>query len=224
MKTLLRIDASTRTTNSWSRELADYFVEQWRNTYPSGSVIYRDLAKQTLPHLVEATIVGFYTSAEGQTRETAAAVALSDELIAELKSADVVLISSPMYNYNLPSTLKAYIDHVFRINHTFHYSQGVCQGLLANKRAYVITAKGSELKGTPMETYDFQDPYLKVVLTMMGMQVEPLFSLESTSNREIALNNWQEILQRIRSVFIHSDTAAVTSTHQQPPGTRKGAF
>lgn len=212
MKTLLRIDSSIRTKVSWSKHLADYFTEQWKNAHPLGKVMYRDLAKQPIPHIEEATIAGFYTSDQNRTQETAKAIALSDELIAELKSANEVLISSPMYNYNIPSTLKAYIDHIFRINQTFEFKGDQCQGLLANKKTYVITVKGGILKGTTMEGYDFQDPYLKAVLELMGLKVERVFSLEGTSNQETGLRNQNELKKTIQSVFINQKTADL-STH-----------
>ncbi len=181
MKTLLRIDSSIRTEGSYSRNLADYFETIWKTFNPAGKVIYRDLVKE-IPHITNSTITGFYTAKEDATSETIKATALSDELIAELKFADEVLISSPMYNYSISSTLKAYIDHVFRINNTFQYVDNECHGLLNNKKVFVIAVKGGVLKGTKMERYEFQNPYLKSVLELMGMKVEHLLSLEATGN------------------------------------------
>ncbi|UOB16819.1 FMN-dependent NADH-azoreductase [Abyssalbus ytuae] len=189
MKTLLRIDCSSRTGGSHSRALTNYFEEKWKAENPGGNVIYRDLAKQHLPHLQNNTIEGFYTPAEQMSPENKNATALSDELIAELKAADEILISSPLYNLNIPSNLKAYLDQVVRIGHTFNMNENGYYGLLENKKAYLITAKGGVYKGTAMEPYDFMEPYLKVILGHMGIKVQELFSLEGASNGKVAERN-----------------------------------
>ena len=137
MKTLLRIDCSSRTEGSHSRALADYFEATWKRKHNDGRVIYRDLVKQHVPHIPNNTIEGFYTPRENFTAETLKSTALSDELISELKSADEMLISSPMYNLNVPSNLKAYIDHVARIGHTFNVNENGYYGLLTDKKARV---------------------------------------------------------------------------------------
>ncbi|MBC7937654.1 MAG: NAD(P)H-dependent oxidoreductase [Rhizobacter sp.] len=201
MKTLLRIDSSLRTEGSYSRNLADYFQTMWKTVNPAGKVIHRDLVKKEIPHITNSTIAGFYAAKEDNTSETVKATALSDELIAELKSSDEVLISSPMYNCSIASTLKAYIDYVFRINHTFQYVNNECHGLLNNKKVFIITVKVGLFKGTKMERYEFQNPYLKSVLELMGMKVEYLLSLEGTSNREIAEKNKTTIENTINSIF-----------------------
>ena len=189
MKTLLRIDCSSRTTGSHSRLLADYFENNWKKVYPKGDVIYRDLTKQQIPHIQNKTIEGFYTSPEQMTPETRDATALSDELIAELKSANEILISSPLYNLNIPSNLKAYLDQVVRIGFTFNINENGYYGLLNNKKSHLITVKGGVFKGTPMEQYDFQEPYLQAILGHMGIKTQQLFSLEGSSDSKILEQN-----------------------------------
>ncbi len=181
MKTLLRIDCSSRITGSHSRALTDYFEEHWITINPKCEIIYRDLTKQQIPHIQNNTIEGFYTPDAHMTPETKAATALSDELITELKQADVILISSPLYNLNVPSNLKAYFDQITRIGHTFTMTDGNFKGLLTNKKAYLITAKGGIYKNSPMEAYDFQEPYLKTMLGYIGIQDIEIFSLEGTT-------------------------------------------
>jgi len=181
MKKLLRIDCSARITGSHSRELADYFEKKWREANTNGIVVRRDLSKQQLPHIQNDTIKGFYTPAEQMTPESKKATALSDELIAELKSADEILISSPLYNLNIPSNLKAYLDQVVRIGHTFNINEKGYYGLLENKTTYLITTKGGVYKDTPMEEYDFQKPYLQAILAHMGLKEQKTYALEGTT-------------------------------------------
>lgn len=202
MKTLIRIDSSSRIKNSHSRELADYFENIWRNNHKEGQVIYRDLAKDRLPHIHNSTIEGFFTPPENMNPDTLSATALSDELIAELKSADEILISSPLYNLTIPSNLKAYIDHVMRIGHTFDIGKNGSIGLLSGIKAYIITAKGGVMKGTEMEKFDFQEPYLKAILNYMGINVAGLFSLEGTAMESTADQNTELVKRSISDYFI----------------------
>ena len=189
MKTLLRIDCSSRTTGSHSRALADYFEENWKAVNIKGTVIYRDLTKKELPHIQNSTIEGFYTPVENRSSKHKDALELSDELIAELKQADDILISSPLYNLNVPSNLKAYFDQTVRIGHTFGIDENGYYGLLKNKTAYIITVKGGIYKGTFMEQYDFQEPYLRAILGHMGIEDHKLFSLEGTSDSNVIAQN-----------------------------------
>lgn len=201
MKRLLRIDCSSRTVGSHSRTLADYFEKKWKLVNSSGTVIYRDLAKQQLPHIQNNTIEGFYTPLEHMSPESKKATALSDELIKELKSADDILISSPLYNLNIPSNLKAYLDQVVRIGYTFNINEKGYYGLLEGKSAYLATAKGGLYRGTFMESYDFQEPYLKAILEHMGIKVRGLFSLEGTSVNGILEQNKQMAQESIDQSF-----------------------
>lgn len=202
MKKLLRIDCSARTKGSHSRLMADYFEKNWKLVNPDGSVIYRDLAKFQIPHIQNETIEGFYTPPEYLSDETRKATALSDDLIAELKSSDELLISSPLYNLNIPSNLKAYLDQVVRIRHTFDIGANGYYGLLNKKRSYLIMVKGGVYKGTPMEPYDFQEPYLQAILGHMGIKTERVFSLEGTSdNKEQLKKNMQVVKTNIEQLF-----------------------
>lgn len=190
MKTLLRIDASIRTKGSHSRALADFFVTHCKNTNLGGRVVYRDITKQEIPHLQNKTVETFYTPEDHYSEENKKAIALSDELIAELKAADQILISSPLYNLNVPSTLKAYFDHVIRSGVTFKVAEdGSYHGLLSNEATYVITTKGSTYKGTPMEALDYQTPYLKTIFGFIGIELKAIFPLESTAHEEILEQN-----------------------------------
>lgn len=190
MKKLLRIDASLRSEGSHSRALADYFEAAWRKKYPTGKVIYRDLTKVQIPHLQNETVQAFYLDKANYTEKDEEAIALSDALIRELKFVDQVLVSSPLYNLNIPSPLKSYLDHIIRSGQTFELgSDGSYKGLLLNEASYIITAKGETYKGTPMEALDFQEPYLKAIFGFIGLELKGVFALEATAHPEILEQN-----------------------------------
>jgi FMN-dependent NADH-azoreductase len=187
MTTLLRIDASARTTDSHSRHLADRFLDNWLQTHPDCQVLTRDLAKAPPPHITNDTIAGFFTQPGQESDNIRATTALSDRLISELQTADLLLISVPMYNFSIPSTLKAWIDHIARLGHTFDYdpSQGFV-GRLQGKRAVVATSAGAVISAEPMASLNFVTPYLKALLTFLGFSFVDILSLEGSNNDEVA--------------------------------------
>lgn len=203
MKTLLRIDASSRIIGSHSGALADLVESNWKLANPEGKVIYRNLSKFQIPHIENSTIEGFFTPVENRSELLKKSLVLSDTLISELKNATEVLISSPLYNFNIPSCLKAYIDQVSRIGHTFIINNdGSFQGLLGNKPAHLALVKGGNYRGTPHESLDFQGPYLKVILAHMGINVANIFSLEgTTSDKKILKENLERIQISIQAAF-----------------------
>ncbi len=179
---LLRIDASSRIEHSESRKIADQFQQQWQKSNPDGSVIIRDIIKQPIPHIQQKTIEGFYTPSENFTPELQDATKLSDQLIAELTGCDIVLISTPMYNFGVPSALKAWVDHIIRINKTFGVSEeGAFYGMVKNVNAYIITAAGAVYASEEMKALDFLQPYLQTVLGLIGITDVTFLPLEGTT-------------------------------------------
>src|SRR5262245_57398027 len=119
MTTLLHIDTSIFSTQGESSRLAQTFVGQWRKSHPGASVIKRDLALQPIPHLDAAGFQAFIAKPEERTKAQKAIVAYSDTLIEELRRADVIALGLPLYNFGIPSSLKAYFDHIARAGVTF---------------------------------------------------------------------------------------------------------
>lgn len=196
MTRILRIDASSRTDDSHSRQLASRFLDRWLQTHPDDQLVVRDLVRYPVPHIADTTIAGFYTPAEQFSDDLKQATALSDELIAELKAADLVLISTPMYNFALPSALKAWIDHVVRIGHTFSFSpENGFAGLLANKRAVIATASGAAFSNEAMQPMDFLTPYLRTLLGFLGFQKVDVITVEGTTIDEAAHTRSQAAAQ-----------------------------
>ncbi len=166
MKTLLQIRSSIFSNDGQSSRLAERFVARWRASNPGGKVIVRDLAKEPVPHLDAARFGAFLAKPEERTPAQQAVVDYSDALIGELKRADVVVLGLPMYNFGVPSTLKAYFDHVARVGETFKYTETGPVGLLTGKKVYVFAARGGMYAGTPNDT---QTPFIRTFLSFLGM-------------------------------------------------------
>lgn len=181
MTTVLRIDASSRTAASLSRQLADTFEGLWRAARPADRFVRRDLVGQPVPHIAQATIEGFYRDPAARTAADRTATALSDELIDELGAADVLLLSTPMYNFTVPSALKAWIDQIVRVGRTFAVVDGGLRGLLEHEVAYVVTASGARFTETEFAAMDFLQPYLKALLQFLGVRRVEVFALEGTT-------------------------------------------
>jgi FMN-dependent NADH-azoreductase len=182
MPTLLRIDASSRLNGSHSRELADFFVQHWTQANPQGEVVVRDLVCDPIPHIADTTIAAFYTPKEDLDETLTQATALSDRLIGEVMAADVLLIDTPMYNFSMPSALKAWIDQVVRIGETFSYSPEVgFSGLIEGKQAFIVTATGAEFSNEALRPMDFLTPYLLALLGFLGLNDVQRLSLEGTT-------------------------------------------
>jgi FMN-dependent NADH-azoreductase len=166
MKTLLQINASLFGANGQSTRMAERFVAAWRDANPGSRLIVRDIGTNPVPHLDAARFGAFTAPADARTSEQEGFVAYSDALIDELKRADVIVLGLPMYNFALPSTLKAYFDQVARSGVTFRYTAKGPEGLLKGKKAYVFAARGGLYAGTPAEN---QTPYIRQILAFMGI-------------------------------------------------------
>lgn len=167
MPTLLAIEVSPRLGSSTSRNLTALFVEKWRADNEGGRVVTRDLAKTALPFVDFPWIGGAFAPPERHSPESAAAIAISDDLVAELKAADRIVIGTPMYNFSIPAALKAWVDHVVRIGVTVSPDN---VGLLTGKKATVIIATGGDFSpGSPIEGYNQASGYLRQVLAWVGI-------------------------------------------------------
>lgn len=169
MSTLLHINSSIRTSGSASRQLTAEFIQKWKAVNPGDRVIERDLALHAIPHLAEQTIGAFFTAPEQRTAEQAEQVKLSDQLVAELAAADVIVIGAPMYNFSVSSALKAWIDHIARAGVTFKYTEAGPVGQLTGKRVIVFTSRGGVYSKGAGKVMDFHETYLRGVLGFVGL-------------------------------------------------------
>ena len=170
MATLLKIDVSPRGDYSISRKLGNRFATEWQSNHVGGEIVTRDLATTKIPYVDLPWIAGAFSSPDQHTAEHKAALNLSDEFIKEFLGADEVLISTPMYNFGIPAVLKAWIDHLVRLNKTFSFGPDGLKGLAAGKKVTVIIASGSEYtSGSPLESYNLEGPYFRVILGFIGI-------------------------------------------------------
>lgn len=199
MKTILQINSSLFSAEGQSSRLANAFVAQRRAS--GADVIARDLAIDPVPHLNAERFQAFLSKPETRTPLQAAVLAQSDALIAELRRADEIVIGLPMYNFGIPSTLKAYFDHVARAGQTFRYTEKGSVGLLTGKRAYVFAARGGRYAGTPADT---QTQYVRDFLAFVGMTDVTFIYAEGlaidASSREASLANAGRIIGELNKM------------------------
>jgi FMN-dependent NADH-azoreductase len=168
MTNILIVDSAATGEASISRKLTRALAETLQRRDPAARIVHRDVGAAPIPHLTEATVPAIRAGIV-ETPEAGRALALSDELIAELKGADVIVIGAPMYNFGMPSTLKAWFDHILRAGITFRYSAAGPEGLVTGKRAIVIEARAGLYSEGPAAAMDSQEPHLRTLLGFMGI-------------------------------------------------------
>ncbi|HVN98515.1 MAG TPA: NAD(P)H-dependent oxidoreductase [Steroidobacteraceae bacterium] len=167
MTTLLQINTSIYNGNGQSSQLARQFVAAYRKNHPDVDVRVRDVAAgESVPHLDAERFGAFIARPEERSAAQRSVVDYSDALISELKQADVIVLGLPMYNFGVPSQLKAYFDHIARAGVTFKYTDKGPVGLLTGKKAYVFAARGGVYAGTPLDT---QTSYVRDFLRFIGI-------------------------------------------------------
>ncbi len=175
MKKVLIINASARTQNSQSRKLTEVFTDHWKSLYGDSAITFRELANTNVPHITESWLNANLKPAKERTAEDVAILSTSDTYIAELRQADIIVLGTPMYNWSIPSTLKAFLDQVLRHNQTFSVNPDNAQqpyiGLLENKILCLLVARGGQSyeSGQPNASLNFQTTYLKTVFNIMGI-------------------------------------------------------
>jgi len=166
---LLHLDSSILGSSSASRELTRSIVDAYRANHPELQVTYRDLGSDPLPHI----------AGDSQKREEA----LIDALIDELKTADVVVIGAPLYNFAIPSGLKAWIDHVVVAGKTFKYGPVGVEGLVPDKKTYVVATRGGVYEGSPV--VQMHEGHLETVLRFVGIRDIEFIRAEGLAMREV---------------------------------------
>lgn len=204
---LLQIDSSAR-TSSVTRRLTAKFAEEWRKKHSDGEVVQRDLSVTALP-LITDDWGATYLEDSQLTPAQRSYLSTSDELIEELAAADTVVIGVPMYNFSIPSSLKAWIDQVVRIGKTVGYGPNGPQGLLARKKVVVITSRGSAYeKGTARGAFDFQEPYLGHILGFIGLTDVTFIHAENQAREEAAVF-YADAAERIGGIVIDQNQQVV---------------
>lgn len=187
MNNLLHIHSSANLQNSTSRQVGGQLVEHLQRTHPRLRITERDLAREPLPHIDEAFISVIYSQPDHPNLQ------LSNQLVDELLEADVIVLEAAMYNFGIPSTLKAWIDHVARAGRTFSYRDGKPKGLLEGKKLYLVLGSGGVYSSGPQQAFDFQEPYLRSVLGFLGLTDVEVLRIEGT-----AMGQTEQALQDAR--------------------------
>lgn len=167
MTKLLVVETSPRGDYSISRTMTRRFVANWRAAHPGGEVAERDLMETELPFVTAPWLQAYFTPPEQHSPEMKEALRLSDELVAELLAADHIVIATPVYNYNVPAALKAWVDHIVRKGLTLGFDG---RGLVTGKKATVLLASGGiYTEGSPIRDRDIATQYLRLILNVIGI-------------------------------------------------------
>lgn len=203
---LLLVQASPRGEHSISRNLARTFVAQWQATHPGGKVVQRDLADTALPYVTAPWLGASLTPAEQHTPAMKAELQLSDALVAELLAADHIAISTPVYNYNVPANLKAWVDHIVRKGLTLG-STG--EGLVRGKKATVLMASGGVYtEGSPIRERDIASNYLRLILQVIGIDDVTSVAAGGTKVVDLGQQPRAEFLQQVEPAVLQAVAAA----------------
>jgi FMN-dependent NADH-azoreductase len=175
MKKVLVINSSARALRSQSRKLTEVFIDHWKNIHANSIIKYRELGNTDVPHINENWIDAAFKPAAARSEVEIEDLKTSDTYIAELREADIIVLGSPMYNWSIPSSLKAYIDQILRVNETWKFNPTNMQnpyiGLLENKTLFLLLSRGAQgyEKGEYNEHMNFQSNYLKTVFNIIGI-------------------------------------------------------
>lgn len=197
MKQILHIISSPRVEVSASRKLGNAVLEKIQEKYPENIVKERDLTKNLVPLLEDVHINSFFTPAESRSPEQETINQYSEGLISELQEADIIIIESPMYNFSVPATLRAYFDYTSRAGYTFSYDENGPKGLLNNKKLYVAFSSGNIYSEGPYQSYDSNVPYVKNVFGFYGVTDVSVFRAEGLSIPGIMENSLEKGIESI---------------------------
>lgn len=183
MATLLHIKTSIFGDEGKSSQLAAKFIEQWKQTNTDGAVVVRDLIVEDLPHLDSFVVGALMTPEEERSAAQQALVDRSDEFIREIRAADKIIIGVPMYNFSIPTQMKAYFDLLARAGVTFKYTENGPVGLIEDKPVYLFATRGGLYKDNGI---DFQIPFVKQFLGFIGLESVEVIFAEGLNMGEVA--------------------------------------
>lgn len=166
---ILCLTSSPRGETSYSNLVAMRVLRELRQVYPGATVTIRDLVRKPLPHIDDDFVTATRSVAGARTDRQRAQLERSDELIDELTDADVVVIAASMINFGIPSTLKAWFDHVVRPGRTYGYTEHGSRGMLRGRRAILVLARGGIYSGGPLRSHEHDESYLRSVLEFIGI-------------------------------------------------------
>jgi len=169
MKKILHIISSPKTESSHSLQLGRSIIERLQTVYPGSTVTENKLTDTAFPHLSQDQLTSIFTPEENRTAANKEALRRSDEVINQLLDADIIVIGAPMYNFGIPSSLKAWIDHIVRSGVTFRYDEKGATGMLQDKQVFLAVTSGMLYSEGPLQSLNFVTPHLKAVLGFVGI-------------------------------------------------------
>lgn len=180
MKKILHIISSPRGEASFSIKLGKAILESIEKKYPDSTVEEYNLIEQKFPHLEEVHLNSFFTPADQRSAEAVLAIKHSDEAIAAIRRADIIVLGAPLYNFGIHSSLKAWIDHIARAGETFSYTEEGPKGLISGKKVYIAMSSGGIYSEGPSKSYDFVSTYLTAFMGFIGITDVTVFRVEGT--------------------------------------------
>ncbi len=181
MSNILLVTSSPRGEASLSSRVARDLVDRLVADEPSATLVHRDLHTDPLPHIAEAFSAGSRKPAQDRTEAETSAVAISDEAVDEVLSADTLVIATGLINFGISSTLKSWIDNVLRAGRTFRYTESGPVGLAKGKKAYVVIASGGVYSEGPAAALNHADPYLRTALGFIGITDVEVIRIEGVA-------------------------------------------
>lgn len=208
MKQLLMLEISPRGQESASRTVAETLATRLADLYPSARLVRRDLAREHLPHLDGATLRAISTKEPAEAMRLKEAARLSDQLTDELLKSDLLVIATPMWNFGIPSALKAWIDLVVRPGRTFQYADGGVLGLAKDKKAILVLASGGVFTDGPWRSWDFVEPYLRQILGFIGISDVQVVRVEGMNIPDLAAHAVPKAIAAVGELVLEPDLSA----------------
>jgi FMN-dependent NADH-azoreductase len=203
MMNLLEVQSSVRLEKSISRTLSNEFIQLWQHCHPIAQHKQRDVGTHPPAHPTELWTTANYTSPDQHTPEMKTALADSEQLIEELLWADCLVLGVPMYNFSVPSTFKAYLDNIVRVNRTFAFdsTRMTFEGLAIDKKALVITpSAGNFAPESPLGHLNFCETYLRSILNFIGIED---ITIVAVPNQFMSDDTRQQAIEQARSTLMN---------------------
>jgi len=201
MTNILLIQVSPRGDDSASRKVGDGVIAELKRNNPGATLVVRDLNENPVPHVTGQMIGAAYTPEEKRTAEQKEQIALSDELVNELFAADIIVIATPMWNFSVPSVLKAWIDNIVRAGRTFAYTDKGPKGLITGKSLIVVVSTGGIYSEGDNKAFDFVAPYLKSAFAFLGITDSKIIRAEGTNDPRFSDKAVEKALESVKVVL-----------------------
>ena len=198
MKHILHLISSIQGKESYSIKLGKAIVEKIQDKYPDSIVEELNLVDIEIPHLNPDVLRTFFIPEDQLTEEDKKSIRLSDQFVKQLLAADIIVIGAPLYNFTIPSSLKAWIDHITRAGITFGYGENGPIGLVTGKKVYLAMSSGGIYSEGPGKANDFVVPYLKAFLGFLGMTDLTAFRAEGLKVPGVKENAFKKAIESIR--------------------------